>query len=64
MGERQKKSAQSRTLWPLDASYTRCGHLTMARRTEMDALHKFDPRVPKIYNEEAWQALQAVTKFY
>jgi hypothetical protein len=34
----------------------------------MDVLHKFDPRVPKNYNEDkmvlAWQALQAVTKFY
>jgi hypothetical protein len=64
MGERQEKSAQSRKRWPLDASYACCRHSTMVRWTGMDALHKFDPRVPKIYNEEAWQALQAVTKFY
>jgi hypothetical protein len=68
MGERQEKSARSRTRWPLNASYARCGHLTMARLMGTDALHKFDPRVPKIYNEDemllVWQASQAVTKFY
>jgi hypothetical protein len=68
MDERLEKSARSRTRWPLNASYARCGHLTMARRMGTDALHKFNPRVPKIYNEDemllAWQASQAVTKFF